>query len=90
MYQLLIRPRAERDLNRLSETEGSRLIEVIQALKENPRPSLSKKLMEDIHRVRVGRFRIIYIIDDKNKTVDIGKIDRRKERTYKRLSNLFK
>jgi len=90
VYQLHIRPRAERDLDRLSEVERSRLIETIKTLKENPHPLLSQKLMENIYGVRMGRYRIVYAIDDKRKIVDIGKVDRRKERTYQRLADLFK
>jgi mRNA interferase RelE/StbE len=69
--------------------ERVRLIGAIKALKENPRPTLCKKLMGNIYRIRVGRYRVVYAIDDKDKTVDIGKIDRRKERTYKKISDLF-
>jgi mRNA-degrading endonuclease RelE of RelBE toxin-antitoxin system len=39
--------------------------------------------------VRVGDFRIIYLIDEQKKRVEVGAIRRRSERTYKGLGELF-
>ncbi|MFQ6101049.1 MAG: type II toxin-antitoxin system RelE/ParE family toxin [Anaerolineae bacterium] len=36
-----------------------------------------------MHRIRVGPYRIIYSIHDKEQVVVIDKVDRRRERTYK-------
>jgi len=38
-----------------------------------------------VHRIRVGSYRIIYSIYDREKVVVIDKVDRRRERTYKGL-----
>ena len=35
-------------------------------------------------------YEVIYLIDDASRTVDIGKVDRREERTYKDLRTLFR
>jgi len=40
--------------------------------------------------VRVGDFRIIYLVDDRNKRIEVGGIRRRAERTYRRIEGLFR
>ena len=90
MYEILIRPKAEKFLDILSDDEFNRVYPVILGLEENPRPQGVKKLSEDIHRVRAGNFRIIYEINEDDKIVDIGKIARRSERIYKDIKKLFK
>jgi mRNA interferase RelE/StbE len=61
----------------------------ILGLEANPRPHRCKKLVDDIYRVRVGRYRIIYKIFDSEKLVLIGKVTRRSEDTYSDIEELF-
>jgi len=52
----------------------------IDALRENPRPAGCKKLAERRGwRIRFGDYRIIYKIDDVNKTVTITNVGHRRE-----------
>jgi len=54
----------------------------IDALEENPRPSGCKKLKdatENLWRIRVGDYRIIYVIADEVKIVDVRKVGHRKD-----------
>lgn len=90
MYKLQIRSRAEKVLNKLSIRDRKRIIEAILQLKDNPRPKGYEKLVNDIYRIRIGDYRVIYLIDDVTRLVDIGKVARRRERTYKDLEKLFK
>ena len=47
---------------------------------ENPRPKISKKLKgKDSYRLRIGDYRIVYNIDDKNKTITVFRIRHRKD-----------
>jgi mRNA interferase RelE/StbE len=51
-------------------------------LENDPRPAGCKKLVgekEELWRVRVGDYRIIYSIDDSIFIVDIGRVGRRKD-----------
>ena len=49
-------------------------------LKDNPRPVGCKKLTnEEGYRIRVGNYRILYKIDDKNFSINIYKITHRKD-----------
>ena len=54
-----------------------------------PHPAGSVLLEQDILRIRVGRYRVIYRIDDSRRIVDIGGIRRRTEGTYRGIRDLF-
>jgi len=62
---------------------------MITSLSENPRPTGVIKLEDDIYRLRIGRYRVVYHIVDGNQTVTIGSVQKRTERTYRRIRDLF-
>lgn len=43
---------------------------------------VNKEAKNYIYRIRVGDIRIVYLIDDGNKRIEVGEISRRSERTY--------
>lgn len=50
----------------------------VEGLAEEPRPRGCKKLEDDIYRLRIGRnYRLIYAVDDKEKTVHVLKASTR-------------
>jgi mRNA-degrading endonuclease RelE of RelBE toxin-antitoxin system len=61
----------------------------VSELSSNPRPYGVENLGNDIHRLRVGDWRIIYHINDKARRVIVGGVRRRNERTYKDVRDLF-
>lgn len=61
----------------------------LRGLADQPWPAGCEKLYDDVYRVRVGNWRIIYIVDGKNRRVEVGSIRRRSERTYKGIEDLF-
>ncbi|WP_009547359.1 type II toxin-antitoxin system RelE family toxin [Crocosphaera subtropica] len=81
MYQVFLEKQAERDLRKLPAEIFKRIIPVIRELGNNPRPSGCRKLKNagQDYRVRVGTYRIIYEIDDKNREVKIMPVRHRKE-----------
>jgi len=86
MYKIIISHSAEKDLEKLPTQAVRRIGKVIDELEEDPRPHGSKKLKganENIWRIRVGDYRIIYNIDDVIAIVDIRKVGHRKD-IYKR------
>ncbi|MEW6232215.1 MAG: type II toxin-antitoxin system RelE/ParE family toxin [Chloroflexota bacterium] len=89
MYQLIIRPRAEKDLDHLPADIRRRVVGAISQLANDPRPKGCKKLFDGVYRIREGEYRVIYAIKDSEHIVDIGKITRRSENTYKDLNNLL-
>lgn len=58
-----------------------KIILMVGRLKENLRPSNVRKISgsEDYYRIRIGDYRIIYEISDKEKKINIFRIRHRKE-----------
>jgi mRNA interferase RelE/StbE len=65
-WQIVITREAKRDLRRLPRDLLQRLDLKIQSLTSNPRPDGCRKLegYENLYRVRVGDWRIIYAVED--------------------------
>ena len=79
-YEVRIVRSAEKELDRLSEAVYARLIRKIMALEDNPRPHRVRKLSDrEEYRLRVGDYRILYIIDDKNRAVTVFAVGHRRE-----------
>lgn len=79
-YQLIIRPSAERDLNSLPDKEVEQIVRRIIQLINNPRPFGIQKLTdEEVYRIRIGKYRILFEVDDKKKVIFIFRIKHRKE-----------
>ncbi len=79
-YQLRILHPAEKEMDRLPATIHARLSKRILSLEENPRPRGIKKLSgREEYRLRVGNYRVLYVIDDGNHTVTIVAVGHRRE-----------
>jgi len=79
-YTILILPQADRDLLALPQKEAERVDSAIQRLALNPRPPGCKKLRnDDFYRIRVGNYRVLYTVDDRQRTVLIASIGHRRE-----------
>jgi mRNA interferase RelE/StbE len=84
-YRLVLTRAARRDLDRLPKEVLERADPLILALAENPRPFRSEKLQgfENLYRLRVGKYRIIYETDKATSVVTAAKIEHRKS-VYRR------
>ena len=89
MYHLKLTSRAQRQLDKLPSEDLERIVSAIQQLGGNPRPSGAKKLRGSIYRIRVGDWRIIYAVFDKDTLIIVGKVARRSKDTYNRMKDLF-
>jgi mRNA interferase RelE/StbE len=89
MYRLELTRRAQHNLEKLSRQDFEQIIIAIHGLREEPRHRGTKKLSGPIYRVRVGKWRIIYAVFDKDKLIIVGKIARRSEDTYNKVDELF-
>ena len=88
MYRLELTPQAQRQLDKTSVADLGRIVTSLQQLRENPRPSGTKKLRGPIYRIRVGDWRIVYAIFDRDKLIVVGKIARRSEDTYNKIAEV--
>ena len=83
MYNIQISPVALRFLERLEKSNkniSQRLVRVIDSLKTNP--SMGKKLfggLAGFRSLRVGEYRIIYLIIEKMVLIQVVKIAHRRE-----------
>jgi mRNA interferase RelE/StbE len=83
-YKVFLRKSAADELGRIPKKDLSRIVERIRALERDPRPGGCEKLSAlERYRVRQGNYRIVYAIDDAERTVDVVKVGHRRE-VYKR------
>lgn len=85
-YQLIITDRATRQLARLPKSDQRRIDRRIVSLTENPRPPGCVKIagQENLWRVRVGDYRIVYAIDEKGRIVIVSMVGHRRD-VYRNL-----
>jgi mRNA interferase RelE/StbE len=64
-----------------TKRDRQRIVRRIAALATEPRPLGCEKLAgaTSVFRVRQGRFRVIYLVDDAARTVDVLKVGHRRE-----------
>jgi len=80
MYTLLAKPTVEKDLRSVHPEDTTTLNDKIKSLAEQPRQHKTEKLKGvDGYRLRVGKYRILYDIDDLSKTVTIHRVLHRKQ-----------
>lgn len=83
MHDVRLAAGAVRDLDDIRGPDLSRLRTRILSLELEPRPFGTQKLKGLLHRIRVGHWRILYSVDDKQRVVIVLRVLRRSERTYK-------
>jgi mRNA interferase RelE/StbE len=81
LHELIIQPRAERDIRRLPRSVRPRVIEAINALATTPRPPGCLKMSgrENTWRIRAGDYRILYQVDDAAETVTVTDVGDRRD-----------
>ncbi len=74
VHRLLLGPRAQRDLDRLTGDTWATIKEALANLTHTPRPRGCVKLRTGVRRIPVGDFRVLYDMDDKTRVVEILRI----------------
>ena len=83
-YKVFFRKSAADELGRIPKKDLARIVERIRSLESDARPRGCEKLSAlERYRIRQGDYRIVYAIDDDDRTVDIVKVGHRSE-VYKR------
>ena len=80
-YVVEVKPPARKELEELPDNVLARVVHKLESLADNPRPAGCKKLKgyKDQWRVRVGDWRVVYVIDDTAKLVTVTRIAHRRE-----------
>jgi len=80
MFEIVIPHPVGKQIKKLPKKIHERVLKQIERLAGNPRPLNCKKLMgEELFRIRVGDYRVIYAIDDAHRHVVIARVGHRRE-----------
>jgi len=79
-YKVFFRESVEKDFAAIPKNDSKKILQRIRTLTEDPRPSGCEKLTgQERYRLRQGRYRIVYSIQDKDLTVWVVKLGHRKD-----------
>ena len=79
-YNLGFKASAAKELRDLPADVKERIEIAVDELRQNPRPVGVVKLQdEELYRIRVGDYRVIYEIDDSAKSVFVTRVRHRKD-----------
>ena len=79
-YSLFFKDSVQRDFDGLPKKDLRKLLSRIKALEVDPRPQGCEKLTgQDRYRLRQGRYRILYSIEDDIRAVTVVKVGHRKD-----------
>ena len=80
-YSVEFTARAHRQFAKLERATQIRLAPAIDALADDPRPPGCVKLAgaDDLYRIRVGAYRIVYAIEDDRLVVLVVKVGHRRD-----------
>ena len=80
MYKIELRRKAQRALDRLSRDDFNAVLDAVKGLVHTPRPKGVEKIKSaGLWRIRQGDYRIVYSIDDGQKTATVLRIGHRRE-----------
>ena len=81
-YRVLIKPSAAKEIEAVGQNKDrQRVVTAIRSLADDPRRFGCEKLAgrSERYRIRVGRYRVIYSVDDVASLVIVVKVGDRKE-----------
>ena len=80
-YELIIKPTAEKSLDKLPRPTRRRIVDAMKELRNNPRPAGVVKLAgdENLWRIRIGDYRVVYEIHDDRLIVLVLRMAHRKD-----------
>ena len=79
-YKIFFKRSVEKDFASIPKKDLKRILDRIEMLAEDPRPPGSEKLTgQERYRVRQGRYRIAYSIQDNELSVWVVKVGHRKD-----------
>jgi mRNA interferase RelE/StbE len=83
-FELVFRKSVARDLRRIPGRDVRRILDRVEALRDDPRPPGCEKLSgQERYRIRQGAYRVLYEIMDARLVVTVVKVAHRKH-VYRR------
>ena len=83
-YEVLVDERVEKDLEKIPKYVVEKFLRLLDEFEKNPiqpRSGFDVKLMEgypcNTYRLRIGKYRILYTVDNENKKVRITSVQHR-------------
>ena len=84
-YELSVRQSVRKDVERIPRKDLTRILDKIEALRDEPRPPGSVKLSgREYYRIRQGDYRIVYEVQDEVLIIVLIKVGHRRG-VYKKL-----
>jgi mRNA interferase RelE/StbE len=72
LYEIRIKRSARKEMDSLESDTHARISKAVLELESDPRPSRCTKLsVGNGYRIRVGKYRVIYTVDDSARVVEI-------------------
>lgn len=79
-YRVLFKASVEKDFTAIPKKDLKKILKRIESLVDNPRPLSCEKLTgQERYRLRQGRYRIVYSVQDDDLTVWVVKVGHRKD-----------
>lgn len=79
-FKLIFKQSVAKDFKPIPKRDVARILDAVRGLQEEPRPPQSIKLSaQERYRLRVGRYRVLYEIQDKQLVVVVVKVAHRKQ-----------
>lgn len=80
-YKLTLKRSVEKDLRKIGKQHLQSLVEAMQSLSEEPLPPQSRKLVgsNQSYRLRVGDYRIVYLVNEVEEEIEVQKVRHRKD-----------
>jgi mRNA interferase RelE/StbE len=80
-YSITFARSARKELEGLHEPLCSRILSRIETLGKTPRPEGCRKLQgaENLWRIRIGVYRVLYSVDDSGRLVDVIAVRHRRD-----------
>ena len=80
-YKVTFKASVAKDLKRLDRLAAHRVLRAVESLRKNPFPNSSKKLIGSEHtfRIRVGDYRVIYIVNKQGREIEIQRVRHRRD-----------
>ncbi len=80
-FRIEVSATAEKQIRKLPREDQIRVLRAIRPLERDPRPPGSRKIRgyDDVYRIRVGTYRVLYRVEDDRLVVILLKVGNRRD-----------